>query len=101
ILLRGEEIQRLPAHEIAARGVRRTFQNGGLFGELTALENVLAGIHTTIASGVFGILLRLPGARAAEREATARARRLLDLMDIGHLADRPARELSGGQQRMV
>jgi branched-chain amino acid transport system ATP-binding protein len=101
ILFRGEEIQTLTPHEIAARGVRRTFQNGGLFGELTALENVLTGIHTTTGSRLFGVLLGLPGARAAERGATARARRLLDLMDIRHLAERPARELSGGQQRMV
>jgi len=97
----GAEIQRLTPHEIAARGVRRTFQNGGLFGELTVLENVLAGLHSQIPAGFVRILLGTPGAREAERAAVARARRLLDLMEVGHLADRPARDLSGGQQRMV
>jgi branched-chain amino acid transport system ATP-binding protein len=101
VLFRGEEIQRLTAHEIAAKGVRRTFQNGGLFGELTALENVLASLHTQIDSGFFGLLFGSRRSRAAERTATERARRLLDLMEIGHLADHPARNLSGGQQRMV
>ncbi len=101
IRFRGEDIQNLAPHEIAARGIRRTFQNGGLFGELTALENVLCGLHATIASGVAGVVLGAKRARAVERAATERARRLLDLMEIRHLEDRPARELSGGQQRMV
>ena len=101
ILFKGEEIQRLTAHEIAARGVRRTFQNGGLFGELTALENVLASLHTQIDSGFFGLLFGAGASVGAEQEATERARRLLDLMEIGNLADQWARDLSGGQQRMV
>jgi len=101
IRLRGDRIDGLAPHVVSTRGVRRTFQNGGLFGELTALENVLAGLHTEVPSGFFGVLLGLPGARRIERAATARARGLLDLIGIGHLADRPAGLLSGGQQRMV
>jgi branched-chain amino acid transport system ATP-binding protein len=101
IRLQGDRIDGLAPHVISARGVRRTFQNGGLFAELTALENVLAGLHTQVPSGFFGALLGLPGACRAERAATARARELLGLMGVGHLADRPAGALSGGQQRMV
>ncbi|QPC42358.1 ABC transporter ATP-binding protein [Kaustia mangrovi] len=101
VALNGEEIQALTAHEIAAKGVSRTFQNGGLFGEMTVLENVLTGLHAEIPAGVLGTLLGLSSARRAEREAVARARRLLDLMDIAHMADQPVRDLSGGQQRMV
>jgi branched-chain amino acid transport system ATP-binding protein len=101
IRFRGERIDGLAPHVVSGRGVRRTFQNGGLFGELTALENVLAGLHTRIPSGLAGVLFGLPGARAAEREATARARGLLGLMGIDHVADQPAGALSGGQQRMV
>ena len=63
ILLRGAPIQGLPPHEIAARGVRRTFQNGGLFGHLTALENVLVGLHTEIGSGLLGAVLGSARAR--------------------------------------
>ena len=60
-----------------------------------------AGLHTQVPTGVFGVLFGMPAARATERAATSRARGLLELMGIGHLADQPARELSGGQQRMV
>jgi branched-chain amino acid transport system ATP-binding protein len=101
ISFRGEDIQALTTHEIAARGVRRTFQDGGLFGELTVLENILAGLHVQVASGFFGLLFGGRRASAAERAATERARRLLELMELGALADRWARDLSGGQQRMV
>jgi branched-chain amino acid transport system ATP-binding protein len=101
IRFQGRRIDGLAPHEVSGRGVRRTFQNGGLFGELTALENVLAGLHTQVPSGFFGVLFGLPAARAAERAATARARELLDFMGIGRLADQPAGALSGGQQRMV
>ncbi|MGH7264778.1 MAG: ABC transporter ATP-binding protein [Candidatus Rokuibacteriota bacterium] len=101
IRLRGERIDGLTPHSVSAKGVRRTFQNGGLFADLTALENVLAGLHIQIQSGFLGLLLGLPGARRAESAATARARQLLALMGIPHVADQPARELSGGQQRML
>ncbi len=99
--MRGAPIQGLPPHEIAARGVRRTFQNGGLFGHLTALENVLVGLHTEIRSFLLGAVLGGGRARRAESAATGQARALLDLMEIGSLADQPAAALSGGQQRMV
>jgi branched-chain amino acid transport system ATP-binding protein len=101
IVFRGAEIQGLTPHEISARGVRRTFQTGGLFGHLSALENVLVGLHTEIASGFGGLLLGRRRASHAEAAATTRARDLLALMDIGHLEDHPADALSGGQQRMV
>ena len=65
------------------------------------LENVLGGLHGRIDSGFFGTLLGLKNARQAEREAVAQARRLLDLMAIRHLEPALAKDLSGGQQRMV
>ena len=101
IALKGEPIHHLSPHEISAKGVRRTFQNGGLFGELSALENVLAGLHSHVESGFFGTLFNGRAARAAEMAAVERARRLLDLFEIGFTADQPANDLSGGQQRMV
>ncbi len=101
ILFRGRPIHRLPAHRIAALGIRRTFQNGGLFPHLTALENVLVGLHTRVESGFIGLLLDRPAAKRAEAAATRRARELLELMQIGHVANHLASDLSGGQQRMV
>jgi branched-chain amino acid transport system ATP-binding protein len=101
ILLRGEAIHHLTPHEISAKGVRRTFQNGGLFGDLTVLENVLVGLHTQVDSSFLGLLLGGRVAARSEARATERARDLLGLMDISDLADCPATDLSGGQQRMV
>jgi branched-chain amino acid transport system ATP-binding protein len=100
ILFRGEEISRLTPHEISARGARRTFQNGGLFAELTALENVLVGLHAQVGSSFLGLLFGGKSA-AAESTATMRARELLEVMDVGAMADQKAGALSGGQQRMV
>ncbi len=101
IHFKGEPIHGLAPHDVSVKGVRRTFQNGGLFPELTVLENVMAGLHVQIDSGLLGLVLGLRGAREAEREGLARARRLLDLMDLGAIADQPVKDLSGGQQRMV
>jgi branched-chain amino acid transport system ATP-binding protein len=100
ILFRGEEIRQLTPHEISARGARRTFQNGGLFPELTALENVLVGLHAQTSSSFFGLMFGRRSAKA-EAAATARARELLNVMGIGAIAEQKAGALSGGQQRMV
>jgi branched-chain amino acid transport system ATP-binding protein len=71
-----------------------------LFADLTALENVLVGLHAQIDSGFFGLLFGRHSA-AAEAAATARARELLALMGVGAVADQKAGALSGGQQRIV
>jgi branched-chain amino acid transport system ATP-binding protein len=101
IRLDGKRIDGLTPHQIAARGVRRTFQNGGLFGELTGLENVLAGLHARIDVSFPGILFGTRAARGAEREAVSRARGLLELLGVAHLADQQVKTMSGGQQRTI
>ncbi|MEQ8319201.1 MAG: ABC transporter ATP-binding protein [Rhodospirillales bacterium] len=101
IHFKGEPIQGLTPHEVSAKGVRRTFQNGGLFGDMTVLENILTGLHVQIDSNFFGLLLGTRKADEAERAAAARARRLLALMDMDGFADQQVKSLSGGQQRMV
>ena len=101
ILLRGQDIAGATAHAIAMRGVRRTFQNGGLFPDLTVLENVLTGLHVETGGSVLDIVLGRRLALAEEKAALARARDLLALMDMGHLAALRAADLSGGQQRIV
>ena len=101
IRFQGAPIHALTPHEVSALGIRRTFQNGGLFGDLTALENVLAGLHTRVPSSFGGLLLGTRAAKAAEKDGTRRARALLEMMGIAHVADQWARDLSGGQRRMV
>ena len=101
ILLRGQDIAGATAHAIAMRGVRRTFQNGGLFPDLTVLENVLTGLHVETGGSLLDIILGRRRARTEEQAALARARDLLRLMDMGRLAEARAGDLSGGQQRIV
>lgn len=101
IRFEGKPIHNLPPHLISARGLRRTFQNGGLFAELTALENVLVGLHTAVPSNLFGLLFCTRRSTQLEVQATRRAQELLDLLDIGHLAGTLVGSLPSGQQRMV
>ena len=101
IYLRNDPIHGLTPHHVSERGVRRTFQNGGLFPEMTVLENVLTGLHVEIESSFFGLLLGTRASRDAEGAATDKARRLLDSMDMGEFAEQQVKNLSGGQQRIV
>jgi branched-chain amino acid transport system ATP-binding protein len=87
--------------QIAALGIRRTFQNNGILSEMTVLENVLTGLQLGIPSGFFGTVLGAPGSRHAEVDAVRRARAMLVEMEIADIEQRVARDLSFGQQRLV
>lgn len=99
--LKEQELTKLTPHEIAKQGVRRTFQNGGLFPELTVLENVLTGLHAQTEGSFLDILLGRSKALKSEAENIHRARALLKLMSMDHMSDTRAGDLSGGQQRIV
>ncbi|MGB9109469.1 MAG: ATP-binding cassette domain-containing protein, partial [Telluria sp.] len=88
-------------HEVAKAGIARTFQNIRLFGEMTALENVMVGRHVRTRQGVFGAILRHKAARLEEEAIRARAQELLDFVGIGQFANRTARGLAYGDQRRL
>jgi branched-chain amino acid transport system ATP-binding protein len=88
-------------HMVAKAGIARTFQNIRLFGEMTALENVMVGRHVRTRQGVIGAILRHGAARDEESAIRARAQELLDFVGIGQFADRTARYLSYGDQRRL
>jgi branched-chain amino acid transport system ATP-binding protein len=88
-------------HQVAKAGIARTFQNIRLFGEMTALENVMVGRHVRTRQGVIGAILRHKAARAEEAAIRTRAQELLDFVGIGQFADRTARYLSYGDQRRL
>src|SRR5438552_6605661 len=67
-LLAGEDITGKPPHAITERGVGRTFQNIRLFQNMTALENVLVGMHARLRGRIVPTILRTPGLRREERE---------------------------------
>jgi branched-chain amino acid transport system permease protein len=101
IRFRGREIQGWKAHRIARAGIARTYQNIQLFGEMSALENVVVGRHTRIGSSLPAAWLRLPSERREEEAARAEAYALLERLGLAELADHEADKLSYGDQRRV
>ena len=99
--LDGKPYPHAAPHEVARAGVARTFQNIRLFGDMSAVENVMVGRHMRTHQGVLGAVLRHRAARAEEAAIAQRAMALLEFVGIGHLAARTARHLSYGDQRRV
>jgi branched-chain amino acid transport system ATP-binding protein len=97
----GADLLRLRVSALAGAGVARTFQNLGLFGELTALENVLIGRHHLMRSGTLRSGLRLGYARREERHHRAAAMEALEFAGIGHYAHAPTGILPFGIQKRV
>jgi branched-chain amino acid transport system permease protein len=86
---------------IALGGIARTFQNVQLFHEMTALENVLVGLHHTFKGNIADAIVGTPRRRREENEARARALALLEFMGLGALAQEEARNLPYGKQRLL
>jgi len=99
--LAGKRYSPSAPHEVARVGIARTFQNIRLFGEMTALENVMVGRHVRTRQGVFGAVFQHPAARREEREIRQRAQELLDFVGIGQFAARTSKFLSYGDQRRL
>jgi branched-chain amino acid transport system ATP-binding protein len=88
-------------HEVAKAGIARTFQNIRLFGEMTALENVMVGRHVRTHQGVIGAVLRHQAARDEELAIRQRALELLEFVGIAQFAERTSKFLSYGDQRRL
>ncbi|MHB2020072.1 MAG: ABC transporter ATP-binding protein [Candidatus Xenobia bacterium] len=90
-----------PPFRITQLGLARTYQNIRLFGSLTALENVLVGMHCRMQANLLESLLRTPRMRFEEQHATQKAEALLEFVSLqgqGHLL---ARNLPYGGQRLL
>ncbi len=87
--------------DIALSGIARTFQNVQLFGEMTALQNVLVGLHHTFASNLADVAVSSPRYRRERDAAVARAHALLAFVGLDALADEEARNLPYGKQRLL
>jgi branched-chain amino acid transport system ATP-binding protein len=101
IVFDGEDVTGKPPHAITERGVGRTFQNIRLFANMTALENVLVGMHARLKGGILRSILRTPGLKREEREAFERARELLQFSGLLRREDEIARNLPYGDQRRL
>jgi branched-chain amino acid transport system ATP-binding protein len=100
-VLGGQTYNPTAVHEVAKKGIARTFQNIRLFGDMTALENVMVGRHIRTQAGVFGAIFKSTFQRAEEAALTQRAQALLDYVGIGKFAAYQARTLSYGDQRRL
>ncbi len=101
IVFDGAEVVGKPPHAIVELGVGRTFQNIRLFAQMTALENVLVGMHCRLKGGILGSILRTPRVKREEREAREKARELLRYCGIPRRHEEYAGTLPYGDQRRL
>ncbi|ADG19829.1 branched-chain amino acid ABC transporter ATP-binding protein/permease [Paraburkholderia atlantica] len=98
---RGMSLAGKTSSQIALAGIARTFQNVQLFGEMTALENVLVGLHHTFRAHIADVGLMSPRYRREERAARERALGMLRFVGLEHVAGEEARNLPYGKQRLL
>src|SRR5499433_4386818 len=98
VTFRGQALLGLRPDQITALGVCRTFQNIRLFANMTAIENVLVGMHARVDSTFWGALSRNPHWKREEGALWTRAAELLDIVGLRGRANELARNLPYGDQ---
>jgi branched-chain amino acid transport system ATP-binding protein len=101
ILFNNSSLVGLLPDRIARLGISRTYQNIRLFPNLTAMENILVGLHGHLKAGFFGIVLGSPATRQEEKEAAEEARSLLKFVNLSGKGDLLAKNLPYGDQRRL
>jgi branched-chain amino acid transport system ATP-binding protein len=101
VMFDGAPLGKIKRHEITRRGSARTFQNIRLWGEMTALENVVVGTDARHKTSVPGALVRTPRHRREEKSAIEKAAALLQFVGISQRADEKAKNLPYGDQRRL
>ena len=101
VLFNRRSIVGLLPDRIVRLGIARTYQNIRLFPNLTALENILVGLHSHLKSGFIGIVAGLPAMRQEEKEAEEEAKRLLKFVTLAGKGDFLAKNLPYGDQRRL
>ena len=96
-----KRITGLPLHKTARLNIGRTFQLLRIFQEMTVLDNVMAGCHRWANLGTLQAAMRLPGARAKERQIMEVARTQVDFIGLAHRTNMPAGTLPVGEQRLL
>ncbi|MCJ7534116.1 MAG: ABC transporter ATP-binding protein [Anaerolineales bacterium] len=101
LLLDGRLLNGLSPDRVTRLGVARTYQNIRLFKNMTAVENILVGMHTHLKSGLIGGVLRTRSTQREEEAAIAEARRLLHYVGLSGRGDHLAKNLAYGDQRRL
>ena len=97
----GTSVVGLTPSAIALGGIARTFQNVQLFGEMTATENVLVGLHHTFKSNFLDVMLNTKRYQREEHQARIRAASILKFVGLAEFANEEARNLPYGKQRLL
>ncbi len=101
IILDGEPIVGLQPHEIASRGLGRTFQDLRLWRHMTVLEHVKMARYSTIGYGLVGAFFGTPRRQKEEQAIEEKAVELMEMMHVEHLAEQRVTNLPYGAQRRV
>ncbi|MEW5909597.1 MAG: ABC transporter ATP-binding protein [Thermodesulfobacteriota bacterium] len=101
ITFSGHNIGGLTPDRVVKLGIARTYQNIRLFPNLTALENIMVGLHPHLNAGFFGIVMGLPSTRHEEVEAAREAEKLLNFVYLEGKGDLLAKNLPYGDQRRL
>jgi branched-chain amino acid transport system ATP-binding protein len=101
VSFRGRPLLGLRPDQITALGICRTFQNIRLFANMTAVENVLVGMHSRISLSMGAVLTRTPHFQQEEHQLWDRAAKLLDVVDLGAKMNELAKNLPYGEQRRL
>ncbi len=101
ILFNNHSMVGLLPDRIARLGISRTYQNIRLFPNLTAIENILVGLHGHLKAGLLAIVASLPSTQREEKEAVEEARRILKLVNLTGKGDFLAKNLPYGDQRRL
>ena len=101
LVFRDEDITRVPPHEIARRGIARTFQNIELFGHASVLQNLLLGRHAHARPRLLEEILFLPAVRARERAHREAAEKVIDFLELQAYRDSLVVNLPYGVRKVV
>lgn len=101
VVFDGQDITNQPAHEIARRGVARTFQLLRIFSGMSVIDNMLVGHHALIPYGNAAAVVGSPNVWHHEKRIRAEMMELLAFIGLADYAEMPAGEMSGGQRRLL
>jgi ABC-type branched-subunit amino acid transport system ATPase component len=101
VLLEGEDLVSLKPHQIAKRGIARTFQNIELFSQMSVLENILVGRHYFFKSGVLANSLAFSKSKSEEAQNIEMAAEIISFLELDEYANQKVTDLSFGIQKRV
>jgi len=101
VILKGKDITGLPTHAIVGLGLARSFQQNLLFTEMTVLDNILVGFYQKSRIGLWNALINKVSNRHSQNQLIERSLEIAHFLELEHLKNEPANNLSLGYQRLL